>query len=123
MSLVAGVPGNLTCRSRGDARPAPELLWFRDGIRLDGTSFHQVRFKSLCHSLFIIETQRPLQPPAYLGGNGSHSGLKCYSGREPDFLAQSFANYLLLHMVFNLFVPQFSYRYYRKNSSINHHIG
>lgn len=42
MSLVAGVPGNLTCRSRGDAQPAPELLWFRDGIRLDGTTFHQV---------------------------------------------------------------------------------
>ncbi|KAF3818263.1 hypothetical protein GH733_012571 [Mirounga leonina] len=42
VSLVAGVPANLTCRSRGDARPTPELLWFRDGIRLDGTTFHQV---------------------------------------------------------------------------------
>uniref|UniRef100_A0A2K6G375 Kin of IRRE-like protein 2 n=1 Tax=Propithecus coquereli TaxID=379532 RepID=A0A2K6G375_PROCO len=41
VSLVAGVPANLTCRSRGDARPTPELLWFRDGIQLDGTTFHQ----------------------------------------------------------------------------------
>uniref|UniRef100_A0A7N5P3V7 Kin of IRRE-like protein 2 n=1 Tax=Ailuropoda melanoleuca TaxID=9646 RepID=A0A7N5P3V7_AILME len=41
VSLVAGVPANLTCRSHGDARPTPELLWFRDGIRLDGTTFHQ----------------------------------------------------------------------------------
>ncbi|EDL24021.1 kin of IRRE like 2 (Drosophila), isoform CRA_b, partial [Mus musculus] len=45
VSLVAGVPGNLTCRSRGDSRPAPELLWFRDGIRLDGSSFHQTTLK------------------------------------------------------------------------------
>ncbi|XP_059131314.1 kin of IRRE-like protein 2 isoform X2 [Peromyscus eremicus] len=45
VSLVAGVPGNLTCRSRGDAQPAPELLWFRDGIRLDGTTFHQTTLK------------------------------------------------------------------------------
>uniref|UniRef100_A0A2K6D3I1 Kirre like nephrin family adhesion molecule 2 n=1 Tax=Macaca nemestrina TaxID=9545 RepID=A0A2K6D3I1_MACNE len=41
VSLIAGVPVNLTCRSRGDARPTPELLWFRDGVRLDGTTFHQ----------------------------------------------------------------------------------
>uniref|UniRef100_A0A8C5JY16 Kin of IRRE-like protein 2 n=1 Tax=Jaculus jaculus TaxID=51337 RepID=A0A8C5JY16_JACJA len=41
VSLTVGVPGNLTCRSQGDARPAPELLWFRDGIRLDGTTFQQ----------------------------------------------------------------------------------
>ncbi|XP_008826279.1 kin of IRRE-like protein 2 [Nannospalax galili] len=45
VSLIAGVPGNLTCRSQGDARPAPELLWFRDGIRLDGTTFHQTLLK------------------------------------------------------------------------------
>ncbi|XP_041510352.1 kin of IRRE-like protein 2 isoform X3 [Microtus oregoni] len=45
VSLVAGVPGNLTCRSRGDAQPAPELLWFRDGIRLDGATFHQTTLK------------------------------------------------------------------------------
>ncbi|XP_040301970.1 kin of IRRE-like protein 2 isoform X3 [Herpailurus yagouaroundi] len=45
VSLVAGVPANLTCRSRGDARPIPELLWFRDGIRLDGTTFHQTLLK------------------------------------------------------------------------------
>ncbi|XP_022380856.1 kin of IRRE-like protein 2 isoform X5 [Enhydra lutris kenyoni] len=45
VSLVAGIPANLTCRSRGDARPIPELLWFRDGIRLDGTSFHQTLLK------------------------------------------------------------------------------
>ncbi|XP_047565355.1 kin of IRRE-like protein 2 isoform X2 [Lutra lutra] len=45
VSLVAGIPVNLTCRSRGDARPTPELLWFRDGIRLDGTTFHQTLLK------------------------------------------------------------------------------
>nr|XP_012630687.2 kin of IRRE-like protein 2 [Microcebus murinus] len=45
VSLVAGVPANLTCRSRGGARPTPELLWFRDGIRLDGTTFHQTVLK------------------------------------------------------------------------------
>ncbi|XP_037847495.2 kin of IRRE-like protein 2 [Chlorocebus sabaeus] len=45
VSLIAGVPVNLTCRSRGDARPTPELLWFRDGIRLDGTTFHQTLLK------------------------------------------------------------------------------
>ncbi|KAL6035270.1 hypothetical protein STEG23_024853 [Scotinomys teguina] len=47
VSLVAGVLGNLTCRSRGDAQPAPELLWFRDGIRLDGTTFHQTTLKDM----------------------------------------------------------------------------
>ncbi|KAM5134284.1 kin of IRRE-like protein 2 isoform 1-T1 [Callospermophilus lateralis] len=41
VSLVVGVPANLTCQSRGDARPIPELLWFRDGVRLEGTTFHQ----------------------------------------------------------------------------------
>ncbi|XP_063514725.1 kin of IRRE-like protein 2 isoform X2 [Pongo pygmaeus] len=45
VSLVAGVPANLTCRSHGDARPTPELLWFRDGVRLDGTTFHQTLLK------------------------------------------------------------------------------
>ncbi|KAM6223398.1 kin of IRRE-like protein 2 [Rhynchocyon petersi] len=45
VSLVAGVPGNLTCRSRGDARPTPELLWFRDGVQLDGATFHQTLMK------------------------------------------------------------------------------
>ncbi|XP_059237183.1 kin of IRRE-like protein 2 isoform X2 [Mustela nigripes] len=45
VSLVAGIPANLTCRSRGDARPTPELLWFRDGIRLDGTTFRQTLLK------------------------------------------------------------------------------
>ncbi|VTJ55790.1 Hypothetical predicted protein [Marmota monax] len=41
VSLVVGVPANLTCQSHGDARPIPELLWFRDGVRLEGTTFHQ----------------------------------------------------------------------------------
>ncbi|XP_010948418.1 kin of IRRE-like protein 2 isoform X9 [Camelus bactrianus] len=45
VSLVAGIPANLTCRSRGDARPTPELLWFRDGVRLDGATFHQTLLK------------------------------------------------------------------------------
>uniref|UniRef100_F7HNR3 Kin of IRRE-like protein 2 n=1 Tax=Macaca mulatta TaxID=9544 RepID=F7HNR3_MACMU len=45
VSLIAGVPVNLTCQSRGDARPTPELLWFRDGVRLDGTTFHQTLLK------------------------------------------------------------------------------
>uniref|UniRef100_A0A2K6UWX1 Kin of IRRE-like protein 2 n=2 Tax=Saimiri boliviensis TaxID=27679 RepID=A0A2K6UWX1_SAIBB len=45
VSLVAGIPANLTCRSRGDARPTPELLWFRDGVRLDGITFHQTLLK------------------------------------------------------------------------------
>uniref|UniRef100_G3S0N8 Kin of IRRE-like protein 2 n=1 Tax=Gorilla gorilla gorilla TaxID=9595 RepID=G3S0N8_GORGO len=45
VSLVAGVPANLTCRSRGHARPTPELLWFRDGVLLDGTTFHQTLLK------------------------------------------------------------------------------
>ncbi|XP_047295457.1 kin of IRRE-like protein 2 isoform X4 [Homo sapiens] len=45
VSLVAGVPANLTCRSRGDARPTPELLWFRDGVLLDGATFHQTLLK------------------------------------------------------------------------------
>ncbi|KAM7058171.1 kin of IRRE-like protein 2 isoform 2-T2 [Molossus nigricans] len=45
VSLVAGVPANLTCQSRGDARPTPELLWFRDGVRLDGTTSYQTLLK------------------------------------------------------------------------------
>ncbi|KAL2762600.1 kin of IRRE-like protein 2 isoform e precursor, partial [Daubentonia madagascariensis] len=45
VSLVAGVPANLTCRSHGDARPTPELLWFRDGVQLDGTTFYQTMLK------------------------------------------------------------------------------
>ncbi|KAM9224894.1 kin of IRRE-like protein 2 [Dugong dugon] len=45
VSLVAGVPANLTCRSRGDARPTPELLWFRDGVQLDGATFRQTLLK------------------------------------------------------------------------------
>ncbi|KAF6077914.1 kirre like nephrin family adhesion molecule 2 [Phyllostomus discolor] len=45
VSLVAGVPANLTCRSHGDARPTPELLWFRDGVQLDGTTFKQIILK------------------------------------------------------------------------------
>nr|XP_031527826.1 kin of IRRE-like protein 2 isoform X3 [Vicugna pacos] len=45
VSLVAGIPANLTCQSRGDARPTPELLWFRDGVRLDGATFHQTLLK------------------------------------------------------------------------------
>lgn len=53
VSLVAGVPANLTCRSRGDARPTPELLWFRDEVQLDGATSYQVRCKSLCQPLFI----------------------------------------------------------------------
>uniref|UniRef100_A0A2K5ZQX1 Kirre like nephrin family adhesion molecule 2 n=1 Tax=Mandrillus leucophaeus TaxID=9568 RepID=A0A2K5ZQX1_MANLE len=35
VSLIAGVPVNLTCRSRGDAH----------GVRLDGTTFHQTLLK------------------------------------------------------------------------------
>ena len=53
VSLVAGIPANLTCRSRGDAHPTPELLWFRDGVQLDGATFHQVRSKSLCQPLLM----------------------------------------------------------------------
>lgn len=53
VSLVAGVPANLTCRSRGDARPTPELLWFRDEVQLDGATSYQVRCKFLCQPLFI----------------------------------------------------------------------
>uniref|UniRef100_A0A671F453 Kirre like nephrin family adhesion molecule 2 n=1 Tax=Rhinolophus ferrumequinum TaxID=59479 RepID=A0A671F453_RHIFE len=45
VSLVAGVPANLTCRSHGNAHPTPELLWFRDGVRLDGATFHQTLLK------------------------------------------------------------------------------
>ncbi|XP_016076438.1 PREDICTED: kin of IRRE-like protein 2 [Miniopterus natalensis] len=45
VSLVAGVPANLTCRSRGDAQPTPELLWFRDGVQLDGATFYQTLLK------------------------------------------------------------------------------
>uniref|UniRef100_A0A2K5PQ29 Kirre like nephrin family adhesion molecule 2 n=1 Tax=Cebus imitator TaxID=2715852 RepID=A0A2K5PQ29_CEBIM len=45
VSLVAGIPANLTCRSHGNARPTPELLWFRDGVRLDGITFHQTLLK------------------------------------------------------------------------------
>ncbi|XP_047647278.1 kin of IRRE-like protein 2 [Phacochoerus africanus] len=45
VSLVAGIPANLTCRSRGDAHPTPELLWFRDGVQLDGATFHQALLK------------------------------------------------------------------------------
>ncbi|XP_066205640.1 kin of IRRE-like protein 2 [Saccopteryx leptura] len=45
VSLVVGVPANLTCRSRGDARPIPELLWFQDGVRLDGATFYQTLLK------------------------------------------------------------------------------
>uniref|UniRef100_A0A8C2XX10 Ig-like domain-containing protein n=1 Tax=Capra hircus TaxID=9925 RepID=A0A8C2XX10_CAPHI len=54
VSLVAGVPANLTCRSRGDAHPTPELLWFRDGVRLDGAIFRQVRSKSLLESILSL---------------------------------------------------------------------
>ncbi|XP_006867471.1 PREDICTED: kin of IRRE-like protein 2 [Chrysochloris asiatica] len=45
VSLVVGVLANLTCRSQGDARPTPELLWFRDGVQLDGVTFHQTLLK------------------------------------------------------------------------------
>ncbi|XP_036296986.1 kin of IRRE-like protein 2 isoform X1 [Pipistrellus kuhlii] len=45
VSLVAGVPANLTCRSRGDARPTPELLWFRDEVQLDGATSYQTLLK------------------------------------------------------------------------------
>ncbi|XP_054444855.1 kin of IRRE-like protein 2 [Pteronotus mesoamericanus] len=45
VSLVAGIPANLTCRSHGDARPTPELLWFRDGVQLDGATFNQTLLK------------------------------------------------------------------------------
>ncbi|XP_072472377.1 kin of IRRE-like protein 2 isoform X2 [Notamacropus eugenii] len=46
VALVAGVPGNLTCRTRGGARPIPELLWFRDGVRLEGASYSQTLLTS-----------------------------------------------------------------------------
>ncbi|XP_074162805.1 kin of IRRE-like protein 2 isoform X2 [Sminthopsis crassicaudata] len=46
VALVAGVPGNLTCRTRGGARPIPELLWFRDGVRLEGASYSQTLLAS-----------------------------------------------------------------------------
>ena len=72
MSLVAGVPANLTCRSRGDAHPTPELLWFRDGIRLDGAIFRQVRSKSLCQP-FLAHSGKfrgPLRPQAHAEEKG-----------------------------------------------------
>lgn len=74
VSLVAGVPANLTCRSHGDARPTPELLWFRDGIRLDGTTFHQVRSKSLCMSCPLREIWGPLRSQAYPEERGAWEG-------------------------------------------------
>lgn len=118
MSLVAGVPGNLTCRSRGDAQPAPELLWFRDGIRLDGATFHQVGSQSLCHSLFIQRDSGSTLISGSSRGNGSHSGLNYDSGQEPGILVQPVANYLLLYMAFNLSVPCFLYVYRGKNSRV-----
>ncbi|XP_055450871.1 kin of IRRE-like protein 2 isoform X1 [Psammomys obesus] len=66
VSLVAGVPGNLTCRSRGDGRPAPELLWFRDGIRLDGTTFRQTTLKD--KTTGIVENTLFLTPSSHDDG-------------------------------------------------------
>nr|XP_058135098.1 kin of IRRE-like protein 2 [Dasypus novemcinctus] len=45
LSLVVGVPANLTCQSRGNAHPTPELLWFRDGVRLNRATFRQTMLK------------------------------------------------------------------------------
>ncbi|XP_076988188.1 kin of IRRE-like protein 2 [Tamandua tetradactyla] len=45
VSLVVGVPANLTCQSLGDAHPTPELLWFRDGVQLNGATFHKTMLK------------------------------------------------------------------------------
>ncbi|XP_042523706.1 kin of IRRE-like protein 2 [Dipodomys spectabilis] len=66
VSLVAGVPANLTCRSRGNARPTPELLWFRDGIRLDGTPLHQTLLKE--ETTGFVESTLFLTPSSHDDG-------------------------------------------------------
>ncbi|XP_021563323.1 kin of IRRE-like protein 2 [Carlito syrichta] len=66
VSLVAGVPANLTCRSHGEARPTPELLWFRDGVRLDGTTFHQTLLKE--GSTGSVESTLSLIPSSHDDG-------------------------------------------------------
>ncbi|XP_060041760.1 kin of IRRE-like protein 2 isoform X2 [Erinaceus europaeus] len=65
VSLVAGVPANLTCRSRGDARPTPELLWLRDGVRLDGATFHQTLQDGITR---ILESILSLTPSSHDDG-------------------------------------------------------
>ncbi|XP_055002507.1 kin of IRRE-like protein 2 [Sorex araneus] len=60
VSLVVGVPANLTCRSRGDAHPFPELLWFRDGVRLDGATFRQIQLEE--ESTGLVESILYLTP-------------------------------------------------------------
>uniref|UniRef100_H0WPD4 Kin of IRRE-like protein 2 n=1 Tax=Otolemur garnettii TaxID=30611 RepID=H0WPD4_OTOGA len=66
VSLVAGVPANLTCRSHGDARPVPELLWFRDGVQLDGTTFHQTLLKE--GTTGLVESTLSLTPSRHDDG-------------------------------------------------------
>ncbi|XP_028921060.1 kin of IRRE-like protein 2 [Ornithorhynchus anatinus] len=41
LALVAGARTNLTCLSHG-AKPAPELSWFRGGVRLEGASYSKM---------------------------------------------------------------------------------
>ncbi|XP_051846824.1 kin of IRRE-like protein 2 [Antechinus flavipes] len=62
VALVAGVPGNLTCRTRGGARPTPELLWFRDGVRLEGASYSQTLLAS--GNLGAAESSLSITPSA-----------------------------------------------------------
>ncbi|KAG5200692.1 hypothetical protein JEQ12_005226 [Ovis aries] len=66
VSLVAGVPANLTCRSRGDAHPTPELLWFRDGVRLDGAIFRQTPLKE--GTIGSVESILSLTPSSHDDG-------------------------------------------------------
>ncbi|XP_044524551.1 kin of IRRE-like protein 2 [Gracilinanus agilis] len=62
VALVAGVPGNLTCRTRGGARPMPELLWFRDGVRLEGATYSQTLLPS--GILGAVESSLSITPSA-----------------------------------------------------------
>uniref|UniRef100_A0A5F8G9R9 Kirre like nephrin family adhesion molecule 2 n=1 Tax=Monodelphis domestica TaxID=13616 RepID=A0A5F8G9R9_MONDO len=62
VALVAGVPGNLTCRTRGGARPMPELLWFRDGVRLEGATYSQTLLAS--GILGAVESSLSITPSA-----------------------------------------------------------
>ncbi|XP_007953083.1 kin of IRRE-like protein 2 [Orycteropus afer afer] len=66
VSLVAGVPANLTCRSRGHARPTPELLWFRDGVRLDGATSRQTLLKE--GTTGTVESTLSLTPSSHDDG-------------------------------------------------------
>ncbi|KAG8524390.1 Kin of IRRE-like protein 2 [Galemys pyrenaicus] len=66
VSLVVGIPANLTCRSRGNAHPTPELMWFRDGVRLDGATFRQTLLKE--GATGSVETILTLTPSSHDDG-------------------------------------------------------